>query len=54
MNPSHLIWLGVLGILLGGSRWGSAWLLVLSALVFLTGVIWALICFVFSIDPKAS
>jgi len=48
MNPSHLIWLGALGILLGGSRWGSAWFLVLSALIFLTG----LICFVFSIESR--
>jgi len=52
MTPSHLVWLGVLGILLGGSRWGSAWLLVLFALVFLTGVVWALICFVFSVEPR--
>lgn len=52
MTPSHLIWPGLLGILLGGSRWGSTSLLVLATLMFLTGMVWALICFVFSVEPR--
>lgn len=47
MNPSTLTWLGALGFLLGLTVLGSAWLLVLSAMVVMTGVIWGVICFIF-------
>lgn len=47
MNPPTLTWLGALGFLLGLTVLGSAWLLVLSAMVILTGVIWGVLSFVF-------